>query len=702
MAMSLSWLVCSEKFFLLILCLVVTLSSSASLSYVAAQDLDFSYDNFENITNLISFGDVQIHPEFLQLNTAQVAAIGRVLYSERVQFQDPSSKKIASFNTFFTFSVNSSISSSSDGLAFIIVGSNTNPLDGLSGQDTGGFGGEAIGLLDASDDGSLSNHVFAVEIDTFKNTDLQDPSWSHVGVDVNNLQSIRTFDFCPTCIPSYFANQGKFGAWIVYTAGTETLQVAVHLYNETVNVSIPPSFQIVISNFTLSDVLVDDGYMYVGFSSATGAYMESHYVHSWNFSTSGLSMQLSTPSGGTAAPTAMLRNAKKKRTLVWVLLGIFGATLLVAAGVLAAIFFFFKKKSSRGPQEVQLSNQAKYEEFLDGPRIFSYKELSIATRGFHQEEMLGCGGFGSVYKGTLRDGALVAVKKIAENSDKGEREFFAEVSIISRTRHYNLVKLQGWCCERGQLMLVYDYMPNRSLDKFLFHDESEMILNAVELTWDLRKDILIGVASALTYLHEGWEQCVVHRDVKPSNVMLDEHFNPHLGDFGLARVIARTKNAKTTMMAGTRGYMAPELIITGKASTKTDVFSYGALILAVICGRSPLNPRVSNIEESPLLLDDVWRCYENGELLNVVDVRLVNNFDKEQVSTILLLGLVCSHPDPDARPTMGYVCQVLKGNSSLPPLPLQKPTASYSHITNEYWDQIITSGNSENSVSKLL
>jgi len=251
-------------------------------------------------------------------------------------------------------------------------------------------------------------------------------------------------------------------------------------------------------------------------------------------------------------------------------------------------------------------------------------------------------------------------------------------------------------------MLVYDYMPNRSLDKFLFHDESKMILNAVELTWDLRKNILIGVASALTYLHEGWEQCVVHRDVKPSNVMLDEHFNPRLGDFGLARVIARTKNAKTTMMAGTRGYMAPELIITGKASAKTDVFSYGALILAVICGRSPLNPQVSNIEESPLLLDDVWRCYENGELLNVVDVRLVNNFDKEQVSTILLLGLVCSHPDPDARPTMGYVCQVLKGNSSLPPLPLQKPTASYSHIMNEYWDQIITSGNSENDVSKLL
>jgi serine/threonine protein kinase len=702
MAMSLSWLVCSEKFFLLILCLVVTLSSSAFLSYIAAQDLDFSYENFENITNLISFGDVQIHPEFLQLNTAQVAAIGRVLYSERVQFQDPSSKKFASFNTFFTFSVNSSISSSSDGLAFIIVGSNTNPLEGLSGQDTGGFGGEAIGLLDASDDGSPSNHVFAVETDTYKNTDLQDPSWSHVGVDVNSLLSIRTFDFCPTCIPSYFANQGKFGAWIVYTAGNETLQVAVHLYNETVNVSIPPSFQIVISNFTLSDVLVDDGYMYVGFSSATGAYLESHYVHSWNFSTSGLSTQLSTPSGGTPAPTAMLRNAKKKRTLVWVLSGIFGAMLFVAAGVLAAIFFFLKKKPSRGPQEVHVSNEAKYKEFLDGPRIFSYKELSIATRGFHQDEMLGCGGFGSVYKGTLRDGALVAVKKIAENSDQGEREFFAEVSIISRTRHHHLVKLRGWCCERGQLMLVYDYMPNRSLDKFLFHDESEMILNAVELTWDLRKNILIGVASALTYLHEEWEQCVVHRDVKPSNVMLDEHFSPRLGDFGLARVIARTKNAKTTMMAGTRGYMAPELIITGKASTKTDVFSYGALILAVICGRSPLNPQVSNIEEPLLLLDDVWRCYENGELLNVVDVRLVNNFDKEQVSTILLLGLVCSHPDPDARPTMGYVCQVLKGNSSLPPLPLQKPTASYSHIMNEYWDQIITSGNSENDVSKLL
>jgi interleukin-1 receptor-associated kinase 1 len=208
----------------------------------------------------------------------------------------------------------------------------------------------------------------------------------------------------------------------------------------------------------------------------------------------------------------------------------------------------------------------------------------------------------------------------------------------------------------------------------------------------LRYNILIGVSSALTYLHEEWEQCVVHRDVKASNVMLDEELNPRLGDFGLARFIARTKNAQTTIVAGTLGYMAPELSTTGKATTKTDVFSYGALALEVACGRRPVDFNVSDAET--ILLDWVWKCYENGELFKVVDVTLGIKFNEEQMSTVLLLGLLCSHPDPNERPTMGYVHQVLTGNINLPAIPFHKPIASYSTQNGIRFKDMFTSSTS--------
>ncbi len=218
-----------------------------------------------------------------------------------------------------------------------------------------------------------------------------------------------------------------------------------------------------------------------------------------------------------------------------------------------------------------------------GPRKFSYKELKIATNSFNPQHLLGHGGFGSVYKGTLRDtGVMIAVKKIDQNSKQGGHEFFAEVSIISCIKHGNLVQLHEGRSEQGQFMIVYDYMLNKSLDKILFHDREGKI---IDFTWDLHNNVLIGVASALAYLHEEWEQCVVHRDVKPSNVMLDQDFNPRLGDFGLARLITPNKNAQTTMLAGTIGYMAPKLATTCKATTNSDVFSYRILVALEVVSR---------------------------------------------------------------------------------------------------------------------
>ncbi|CAK9265095.1 unnamed protein product, partial [Sphagnum jensenii] len=338
-----------------------------------------------------------------------------------VQFQDVKSMTFASFSTFFTFSVTSSSNTlSGDGLAFIIV-ANSNP-------PPHNFSGGTLGILSSETNGNASNHVFAVEIDTFQNSQYNDPSGSHMGVDINSLNSTHTYNFCnTTCNQSYFVNQGIFGVWIDYSASDETLQVVVEPY--TVYPSRPPPSQIVVPNFTLLDVLEEDGQMYVGFSGATGANFENHYIYSWSFLTSGLPNQTSTGALPNQTSTGRLPNQKKKSPLIAIVLT---SGIIFMGGAILGAFFFFKRKSRTGLHVLELGshgNQDNYdlhlEEFVGGPRRFSYKELSTATKSFSPNEMLGRGGFECVYKGVLHDiGGLVAVKKIAEDSQQGGREFF--------------------------------------------------------------------------------------------------------------------------------------------------------------------------------------------------------------------------------------------------------------------------------------
>lgn len=308
-----------------------------------------------------------------------------------------------------------------------------------------------------------------------------------------------------------------------------------------------------------------------------------------------------------------------------------------------------------------------------GPRIFTYRELTAATKQFSADELLGRGAFGSVFKGTLADGSVVAVKQIAHDSNQGEREFLAEVSIISRIRHRNLVQLQGWCHEKGNLLLVYDYMPNGSLDKLLEGSNA----NEKSPGWDMRHSVLRGVACALSYLHEECQQCVLHRDVKPSNVLLDENFNPHLADFGLARLIHHTTdNVQTTIIAGTRGYLAPELSQVGKASTKSDVFSFGVLALEVATGRKALDKSQPETQ-AVSLVDQVWRAHEQRVLLSMADPKLQGVHDPEKMTTLLQMGLFCCHPDPEARPPMSFIRQWFIQEVPLPALPPVKPRVTY-------------------------
>ncbi|KAJ7297415.1 hypothetical protein O6H91_Y058700 [Diphasiastrum complanatum] len=215
------------------------------------------------------------------------------------------------------------------------------------------------------------------------------------------------------------------------------------------------------------------------------------------------------------------------------------------------------------------------------------------------------------------------------------------------------------------MLLVYEYMPNGSLDKLL-------IPKAKVLEWKKRYKIVEGVAAGLAYLHHGCEQQVIHRDVKASNVLLDRHYDPRLADFGLARLIDHNKALQTMTMAGTLGYVAPEMYYTGRASSKSDVYSFGVLLLVVACGRPPLDQRRLPHQEV-MLLNLVWKMQEQGEVLEAADPRLDGAFDATEMRRVLHLGLLCCFPDPEVRPTMRFCEHVLRGEMALPPVATSKP-----------------------------
>jgi serine/threonine protein kinase len=331
------------------------------------------------------------------------------------------------------------------------------------------------------------------------------------------------------------------------------------------------------------------------------------------------------------------------------------AVALVLITVAGAAYILRRKKY----EEIREDWEEEY-----GPHRFSYKNLHRATKGFKDTELLGEGGFGKVYRGILPSSNLqIAVKRVSHNSKQGMKEFVAEIVSMGRLRHRNLVQLLGYCRRRGELLLVYDYMPNGSLDKFLYSREKP------NLNWAQRFRIIRGVASSLLYLHEEWEQVVLHRDVKASNVLLDAELNGRLGDFGLARLHDHGSNPQTTHVVGTVGYLAPELTRTGRATTCSDVFAFGAFMLEVACGRRPIEVPALGLPERMILVDWVSECWRRGAIVDASDCRLGGNYVVEEMVLVLKLGLLCSHAIPAARPSMKQVMQLLDGDVDLPELP---------------------------------
>ncbi|XP_017220736.1 cysteine-rich receptor-like protein kinase 43 isoform X3 [Daucus carota subsp. sativus] len=285
-------------------------------------------------------------------------------------------------------------------------------------------------------------------------------------------------------------------------------------------------------------------------------------------------------------------------------------------------------------------------------KVFAFETLVSATKDFHPDRKLGQGGFGPVFKGKLSDGREIAVKKLSQNSGQGKKEFMNEAKLLSRVQHRNVVSLLGYCSHEEEKLLVYEYVANESLDKFLFNSGRQGALD-----WKRRYDIISGVARGLLYLHQDSHICIIHRDIKASNILLDDKWIPKIADFGMARLYPEDQTHVNTRVAGTNGYMAPEYVMHGKLSVKADVFSFGVLILELISGQK--NSTFNQDSSSQNLLDWAYHLYKKNKTLEIADPVLASSADPDQVAMCIQIGLLCVQADPSLRPTMHHVILML-------------------------------------------
>ncbi|XP_031261769.1 G-type lectin S-receptor-like serine/threonine-protein kinase SD2-5 isoform X2 [Pistacia vera] len=369
-------------------------------------------------------------------------------------------------------------------------------------------------------------------------------------------------------------------------------------------------------------------------------------------------------------PRTEVGGTRRKHILLVVLITI--STILVISGILyVGIWYYRGKRTSVEISQENFEEDSFSNNFSGMPVRFSYDDLCRATKIFSIK--VGQGGFGSVYLGTLPDGTQLAVKKL-ERIGQGMKEFRAEVNIFGNVHHIHLVKLRGFCAEGPHRLLVYEYMENGSLDKWIFKINKENQF----LSWDTRFNIALGTAKGLAYLHEECEAKIVHCDIKPENVLLDDNFNARVSDFGLAKLMNREESLVYTTLRGTRGYLAPEWITNSPISEKSDVYSYGMVLLEIIGGRRNYDSGVDS--EKAHFPSYAFKMQEEEKLSEIIDPRLDINEKDEKVVTAIKVALWCIQDEMHLRPPMSKVVQMLEGLCAVPqaPTPSQLNSRAYS------------------------
>uniref|UniRef100_A0ACD5Y6F9 Uncharacterized protein n=1 Tax=Avena sativa TaxID=4498 RepID=A0ACD5Y6F9_AVESA len=594
---------------------------------------EFVYNGFSDDLNLD--GEALWIDDLLSLTNGPGGTSGHAFYTSPLSFQNHPGGPISSFSTTFVFVIGFK-QYKGNGLAFILSSTSYLP-DNSPGQ--------YLGLPNFNSD----RHVFfAVEFDTVLNPEIGDINDNHVGIDVNSLVSVesQTAGFYDDnngefqTVPLRHGNQVQ--AWVDYNSSSHQLNVTL----APCCIS-KPKLPLLSTTVNLSSLLLRE-LVYAGFSASSEKVSSSHYVLGWSLKLDGVAQ----PLDYSVLPSGTLDKLRRRSKFQLPShMNILGAPSIVPAVILIVLVVLICRYLRKAREDDEW-------EIKCGMPSFTYKDLVTATEGFSDRMLLGKGGFGRVYKGVLPTTTQhVAIKRVSPESKQGKKEFMAEIAILGHVRHRNLVQLLGYCRYKKELLLVYDYMPNGSLDRYLYDK------NAPTLDWAQRLHIIKGVASGLFYLHEDWEQVIIHRDIKASNVLLDDDMNGRLGDFGLARLHDHGADAHTTRVAGTCGYIAPELARLGKATKATDVFAFGVFTIEVVCGKRPIG--AANTSGDLLALADWVRgTWQGGSIVDAVDPKL-KDYEADEVELVLKLGLLCSHSLPRLRPCMRQVMLYLEGGARL-------------------------------------
>ncbi|KAJ9181192.1 hypothetical protein P3X46_009346 [Hevea brasiliensis] len=633
----------------MVFCVAVKILIVATLLGVGprVECLNFNFTEFDDSTRdqLILSGDSNMFSGAIQI-TPDVNGESIKYKSGRVLYRKPyrlwSKGYNASFNSTFVLNIQAQTHPGGEGLGFILTGSSVVDINAE---------GQWLGIVEPQMNGSSQANTVAIEFDTRKSY-VEDLNDNHVGLDVNSVYSLVQFSLSELGVN--LSSGLNISVHVQYDGELKNLTLFVE------DMKIPVFSEII----DLSAYLPEN--VYLGFSGSTSDFTQLNCLRSWAFNGA---------------------EEDDDNLWIWIVVPILGVALLV--GVAFAVYW--KRKLDREKLEDAYPS---IEEAIQGsstaPRKFKLKELGKATGNFSPKNKLGKGGFGTVYKGVMEN-KEVAVKKVSNKSTQGKTEFIAEVTTIGKLHHRNLVKLIGWCYEKREFLLVYEYLPNGSLDKFIFCEKSSMEESTI--SWETRLSVVTGTAQALEYLHNGCEETILHRDIKSSNILLDSEFNAKLGDFGLARSIklGDQTHHSTKELAGTPGYMAPESILTGRFTRETDVYAFGILILEVACGRKP-GSQSQQDDYNSNIVHWVWDLYSKGRILSAADSRLNGDFATEDMECVLILGLACCHPNPHKRPSMKIVLQVLKGEAAPPPVPNERPVFMWPPLPPSFKELDISHG----------
>ncbi|XP_051186656.1 L-type lectin-domain containing receptor kinase IX.2 [Lolium perenne] len=610
------------------------LSSPRHAAATASPPISFSFDfsnkSSFNPNDLLLQGDASMNKSknlvdlscdsFRRGNCA-----GRMTYFNPVPFYDNATHEVASFSTQFTFTfvLPAPGRTKGDGMTFFLTGyPSVMPKDSYGGR---------LGLIEGDVNVTYGAERFvAVEFDTY----TLGVSSDHVAIHLSDIDSL---------VETTGANlSGTMTASINFTSSTRMLVARLHYDDRP---SVQPVEVSAELPYPVTSLLPPE--VAVGFSAATGANMELHQILAWSFNSTLAPHKKPISTGTRLSVAAIVGGTCVFLLLIWFILS----------------WFMW----NRGRNSLMAGA---------GPRQFQFRDLAQATKNFSAEMKLGEGAFGAVYKGQSfkvdnDQQQDVAIKEILKGSREGTKDFLAELNTISKTKHKNLVRLEGWCCCRRstwsfmcwcclkqvdhKLFLIYELMPQGDLDHHL-HKRKDAVL-----PWPARYKIVKGIGSALVYLHHDCRPYILHRDIKPGNILLDDEYNAKLADFGLSRIADKNNATLVTTAVGTMAYMDPQCIKDGdvKFNPSTDVYSFGLVLLEIACARRKSRQQV-------------WELYQtNGATTlmveDVADERLQGNFDREEMLRVLVIALWCSLPEGSRRPSMRQALRLLEQDDA--PLP---------------------------------